>query len=195
MQGSGEATAEPDLARIRVRITRTEQSAHAALAATAAGVGAVQEVLTRHRLADRSAGSRLNLTTLTNWVDGRSEPAGYQGQAGFEVHSRRLGEVTDLLTELVTAGADQIDGVEYGIADPTPLLAQARAAAVSDARAKAETYAEAAGLTLGPVLHLANRAGDGPVAYAGKMLAAESADLTPDRVSASARVLVGFAVG
>ena len=57
------------------------------------------------------------------------------------------------------------------------------------------TYAEAAGLTLGPVLHLEDRDGDGPVAYAGKMLAAESADLTPDRVSASARVLVGFAVG
>jgi uncharacterized protein YggE len=42
------------------------------------------------------------------------------------------------------------------------LLAQARADAVSDARAKAETYAKAAGVSLGPILSISENGGQGP---------------------------------
>jgi uncharacterized protein YggE len=42
------------------------------------------------------------------------------------------------------------------------LLAQARADAVSDARAKAQIYAKAAGVSLGPILSISENGGQGP---------------------------------
>ena len=45
----------------------------------------------------------------------------------------------------MTAGANQMNGVSFSIRDDAELLAQARAGAVAEARAKAETFAKAAG--------------------------------------------------
>ena len=49
------------------------------------------------------------------------------------------------LDALVTAGANQMNSVDFTITDSAPLLTRARGQAVADARAKAETYAMAAG--------------------------------------------------
>jgi uncharacterized protein YggE len=71
----------------------------------------------------------------------------------------RLGPAIDAL---VTAGANQMNGIDFAIKDSAPLLAEARADAVSDARAKAEIYAKAAGVSLGPILSIGENAGQWP---------------------------------
>ena len=66
------------------------------------------------------------------------------------------------LDALVTAGANQMNGINFSIREPAPLLEKARAAAVADARARAETYAKAAGVTLGPVQSISEGSGAEP---------------------------------
>jgi uncharacterized protein YggE len=63
----------------------------------------------------------------------------------------KLGAISDTL---VHNGANQLGGVEFTIADPKPLTDRARTAAVNDARSKAQTLAEAAGVRLGPLLNI-----------------------------------------
>ena len=70
--------------------------------------------------------------------------------------------VVPALDALVTAGANQMNGIDFAIKDSAPLLAQARADAVNDARAKAETYAKAAGVSLGPILSISENGSQGP---------------------------------
>jgi hypothetical protein len=53
-------------------------------------------------------------------------------------------------------------GIGFDIAVPAPLLDKARAQAVADARARAETYAQAAGVTLGPIMSISESAGEAP---------------------------------
>ncbi|MEM7616098.1 MAG: SIMPL domain-containing protein, partial [Pseudomonadota bacterium] len=59
-----------------------------------------------------------------------------------------------VLDDLVRAGSNEINGISFEVDAPEPLLDQARAAAVRDARRKATLMVEAAGETLGPLLEI-----------------------------------------
>ncbi|ALK10074.1 SIMPL domain-containing protein [Blastochloris viridis] len=63
----------------------------------------------------------------------------------------KLGEALD---KLVAAGANQISDVRFGFADEAKRRDAVRAAAVNEARRKAELYATAAGARLGRVMAL-----------------------------------------
>jgi len=63
-----------------------------------------------------------------------------------------LDKTGPVLDALVASGANQIGGISFSIHDPKPLLDQARADAVKDALEKAQLYAHAAGVSLGPIL-------------------------------------------
>ncbi len=73
-----------------------------------------------------------------------------------------VGKLGSALDALVTAGANQMNGIGFSIKDPSPMLKAAREQAVADARARAETYARAASVTLGPVLAISEGGGDAP---------------------------------
>jgi uncharacterized protein YggE len=56
-----------------------------------------------------------------------------------------------------------MNGITFTIHDPKPLLAQARASAVDDAIGKAQAYAKAAHVSLGPILSISEGApNEGP---------------------------------
>jgi hypothetical protein len=74
-----------------------------------------------------------------------------------EVTVNDLGHIGPLIDALVNSGANQLQGVQFGIRDAGPLEDKARLAAVADARRKAALYAEAAGVTLGAVLRIEER--------------------------------------
>ena len=62
-----------------------------------------------------------------------------------------LGEVLDAVVE---AGSNQINGIQFDIDNKEGVLNQARNRAVKDARARAELYAQAAGVKLGNVINI-----------------------------------------
>ena len=55
-----------------------------------------------------------------------------------------------------------MNGISFSIRDDTDLLAQARARAVAEARLKAETYAKAAGVSLGSILSIGETGNEAP---------------------------------
>jgi uncharacterized protein YggE len=115
---------------------------------------AVREVLRRHGLPDRAVeNSRLGLKSMWSYGADRKF-LGYQCQASFSVESTNLDDVQQLLIDLVAAGANEIDGVDFDVTSKPDLRAEARRQAVAAARSKAGLYAEAAGARLGPVVHI-----------------------------------------
>lgn len=192
--GTASVKAEPDLARIRFRVVRTKEKPAAAFDVVRAGVRAVRTALRAHGVDDAAVeASQLSLATLTNYVDGASVVVGYQCQAAFSVEFGVLEDVETLLVDLVAAGANEIDGVGYDVAGRSALVAEARRAAVADARATAELLAAAAGVRLGAVLHLEEADSAGP--QASRLLAADTGrDLPPGTILVSAAVTVGFAL-
>ena len=73
-----------------------------------------------------------------------------------------VGKLGVTLDALVTAGANQMNGVSFSIREDAALLAQARAAAVAEARLKAETFTKAAGVSLGSILSIGESVGEPP---------------------------------
>jgi uncharacterized protein YggE len=64
---------------------------------------------------------------------------------------RDLDKLGDLLDTVVTAGANTVNSIQFDVADKDAALKQARADAVADAKAKAEEFAAAAGVSLGQI--------------------------------------------
>ena len=55
---------------------------------------------------------------------------------------------------LYISGANQVQGISFGVEDNDKLLDEARTKAIADARRKAELYAAAAGVGVGKVLSI-----------------------------------------
>jgi len=196
--GRGSVEAEPDLARIRFRITRTEQTPAAAFDAARTAVRTVRAVLRDHGIDDAAVrASRLDLATVTDYVNGTSAVVGYRCQAAFAVRSGALDDVEPLLVDVVAAGANEIESVAFDIADGGALRDEARRRAVAAARAKAELYAGAVGARVGAVLHVEDADPDQPGVRHAVLAAAVpegGPDLAPGRLLVEAAVLVGYAL-
>jgi uncharacterized protein YggE len=86
------------------------------------------------------------------------EIAGYTALNNVDVQVRDLDQLGTLLDAAVAAGANTISGIRFVASDDLALTEQARAAAMDDARQKAEQLASLAGASLGPVISLSEGA-------------------------------------
>ncbi|MEV6977623.1 SIMPL domain-containing protein [Kitasatospora sp. NPDC093806] len=195
--GAADVSATPDLARLKVRITETRPKPAEAFAETRAAVNRVREVLRGHGVPD-GAVSTSRLTLESEWVYKGNERTflGYECTAAFAIELRELDLLEQVLVDVVDAGANQVDGVDFDVTTKRELRAEARRAAVAAAREKAELYAEAAGVRLGPVVHIKDVDSE-PIAryrsHGGGGGDSEN-DLAPGSIRVSAGVLLGFSL-
>jgi uncharacterized protein YggE len=87
--------------------------------------------------------------------DSRRPPnriVGFQAANSLQIKVRQLDKLGEIVDRLVAAGANTMSGVEFIVSDPSKLLDDARTQAFADARRKAQLYAAAAGVTLGPAI-------------------------------------------
>ncbi len=80
---------------------------------------------------------------------------------------RDLDTIGAVLDAAIDAGANNIYGVDFRLADPAAVESQARAEAVADARSKAEELAELTGVTVGGVMSISEVIGQGGGFFGG----------------------------
>lgn len=176
MTGHGEVRAAPDMAQITAGVTTNAATAAQALAANNARMKAVFAALTKLGIPER------NIQTANFSVSPQYASANNQAPrlTGYQVNndvSLRVEDITKLggaLDNLIAAGANQMNGISFSIREPAPLLEKARAAAIADARARAETYAKAAGVSLGPILSISENSAEAPPRPMYRMAVAEA---------------------
>jgi uncharacterized protein YggE len=194
--GTATVRAQPDVVRVRFKVARTEQTPSAAFAVASDAVSAVREALRQHGVLD-SAVDRSRLGLASSWSYGATrEFVGYECEALFSVESTELDDVQSLLVDVVTAGANEIEQVEFDVAGKADLRADARRKAVAAARSNADLYAHAAGVRLGPVVHIEDVDPEQPATLyrAHDMGGRASQDLAPGFVVVSAVVVLGFSI-
>lgn len=154
MSGTGSVKCPPDMAEITAGVTSQAPTAAAALAANTANMNRVFAALEKQGIARRNIQTS-NFSVSPSYTN--RTPNETPRLTGYQVSNQLhiiLEDVTKLgaaLDALVTAGSNQMHGLNFSIKEQAPLLAKARAAAVADARTRAQQYAAAAGVTLGPV--------------------------------------------
>ncbi|CAN5289285.1 oxidative stress defense protein [soil metagenome] len=182
VQAEGNTTRTPDLATIRAGVVT-----QAATAATALGENAQR--MTRAIDALRKAGvaardmqtATVNLSPQYRYADGQV-PAitGYQATNTVAIRFRDIARAGTILDTLGGVGVNQIDGPSLSIGNTDGALDEARIAAVRIARARADLYAKAAGLSVARIVSIAESGSNDGVAPGPVMfLRAAKADATP----------------
>lgn len=156
--GSASVTVVPDLATLTLGVTTMGATAAEALSANSAAVQAVMDRLAAAGIEPRDIQtSNLSLNPNYSSYDSNQVPQiqNYTASNQVTVTIRKLDQTGTVLDAAVRDGANTLNGLSFGLADPRPSEDAARKAAVADARARAELLTEAAGVHLGAILSIA----------------------------------------
>ncbi|MBL6853260.1 MAG: SIMPL domain-containing protein [Alphaproteobacteria bacterium] len=201
VSGSGEARGAPDQAQLSAGVTTVAPTAAAALAENARTMTNVFDTLTRLGIPERAIQTS-NFSVSPQYPPYNQNDRGLQKIVGYQItnqvnvtldDTRKLGLALDAL---VNAGANQINSVSYSIRNADALEAKAQEQAVTNARARAETYAKAAGVTLGGVVSISEVSVEAPRPVY-RAMAAQRVPATPTAAgeqSVTANVTVIFEI-
>ncbi len=205
VSGVGEVQAPPDIAVIAIGVEVTAPSVGEARDSAAVAGNAVLAAVRESGVRDadiRTVGLQLN-PQYDYSRDSTPKIIGYQASNQFSVKVRAMDTVGGVIDGAVIAGGDaaRLNGITFAIDDPSPLVAEARKKAVADARLRAETYAAAAGVTVGAVLGIWEESAPAPPVRPMMMMARvesmQMADtpIQPGETTVTASVTVRFGLG
>lgn len=197
--GTGVISAAPDMALVRLGVTREARTASQAMSAASEAVAAVLESIAQAGIAPKDV-QTASLGLSPVWDRGNTNPPrvrGYMASNNLTVRVRDLDGLGALLDVVISDGANALNGLSFSLAEPGPMQTEARASAVRDARSKAETLAKAAEVTLGPVLTI--NEGGGSIAPApmmrGAMMEASAVPIAEGEVDVRVTVSVAYGIG
>jgi uncharacterized protein YggE len=201
--GTGEVRARPDIAVISAGVIVQGETASVALAENSRAMGAVLQQLRTSGLADDDVQtSQFSVTPVYEMQPPERETTAPPRIVGYQVSNQVTARVREIdrlglvLDALVSAGATNIDGPSFDIADPEQLLGEARDAAVADALARARRYAAAAGVELGEIVSIEETGSFAPPPRPMMRAEAMAADvpIAPGQTELSASVTTVFAI-
>jgi uncharacterized protein len=173
----GAVTRVPDVAVISAGVVTQGADARGAMSTNASAMAQVLAALRKAGVADRDmATAQIALSPQYRYAENRPPVVtGYQATNSVTVRFREIAKSGAILDALVAAGANQINGPSLVIDKPEAALDEARIAAMKTARARAELYARAAGLTVKRIV-IISESGDIPQPIPMPMMRAQMAD-------------------
>ncbi|SMX37785.1 SIMPL domain-containing protein [Octadecabacter ascidiaceicola] len=162
--GRGEVSVEPDMATVIIGVQTEAEVAATALDEASVATAAILASLDGEGVLDediRSGAIRLNPRYSQSVLSSGTQITGYQAINSVEVQVNDLDRLGSLLAAVVGDGANRLDGVRFGLQDPTEATDEARRRAVAEGVRLAELYAQAADVTVGELTMLSETGGGG----------------------------------
>ncbi len=190
VSGSGTVTLTPDVARIGLGITVSKPTVEAAraeaaqvmtaiiAAAKGQGVDAKDIATTSIDLSPQYSSDCVYAPAATSCPK-PGTIVGYTMNEQVRVTVRNLDRAGAVIDAATAAGATNVSGISFDVADPDKAAADARNAAIADARAKAEGMAKAAGVAVVGVVSITETSSPTPMPYAYADRAAAGVASTP----------------
>jgi uncharacterized protein YggE len=201
VSAEGRTTRVPDVATIRAGVVTEGRTAAAALSDNAARMTRVLAALKTAGVAARDIRTaNVALNPQYRYTEGQPPAVtGYQANNSVSIRFHDVAKSGAILDALVAQGANQIDGPSLSLDKPESALDEARTDAVRAARARAELYARAAGLSVARIVSISeNGANDGSnpqppmFAMARAMKASEATPIAAGETQVSVTVSVRF---
>ena len=166
VNGLGRVTVVPDVADVSVGVSLTRTTVRDAQAAAATAMTAVIAALHKAGVADKDIQTTsLSLQPVYDYSANGNAPrlTGYQIANTVQATVRDLGTISAVIDGALAAGATTLNGITFRVDDPSAAEAQARVAAMQDARSKADALAKAAGVTITGVASITEQSENVPV--------------------------------
>jgi uncharacterized protein YggE len=168
VNGTGKVTIKPDLATITIGVQAQAKAAADAQANASAAMTKVVDAINGQGIAEADIATQwLSLEPQYHYKSDGSNPTviGYLSNQSVSVKVRDLAKVGPVIDASVAAGANQVSGISFSVADPAAATSQARAAAIADAKARATELAQAAGVSLGDATMITEVSAPAPIPY------------------------------
>jgi uncharacterized protein YggE len=200
--GQGTAYGQPDQATIIVGVDTFAPTVEEATTQNQTTLDNVMAALQAAGIASEDI-QTTNYSLYAEQIYGDRGPegiAGYRVSNQVNVKIRDISLVGDVLAAVTEAGANAIYGVNFSVADPAALEADARANAMDDARKRAESLAELGGVTLGDITIISEVVGTPvmPMGLGGGGFAMEQAasapGISPGQLSYQVQVQVTYGI-
>ena len=187
VSGSGSVATVPDRATISFTVTTNADTAKAAMAANADSATKVADALKGAKLQTSSVGLD------PRFDDNGQKILGYTASTTLTADAA-LPTIGGLIDAAVAAGANGISGPSFTRSDTDALYRDALKDALGDAKAKAETLAQASGLTLGEIASVSEGSqASGPLPFASAAKDA-AVPIEPGTQTVEATVTVTYVV-
>lgn len=168
VRGQGTAFGTPDVAVLTLGVEAREDTVSIARERAAASMDAMIASLREGGVEeDDIQTTRFSVFPDFDFVDGEDVIRGYIVENTVTVRIRNIDDTGDLIDGAIEVGGDlaRIQDLRFTIDDPSALEEEARQLAMEDARAKAQTLADAAGVDLGPARTISESGGAAPLPF------------------------------
>ncbi|MEX2533970.1 MAG: SIMPL domain-containing protein [Trueperaceae bacterium] len=197
--GHGVAYGEPDIATLELGVSATDPDAGTAMNEIDEGIAAVMDALAGLGVQERD----IRTTSFNIWReerfprdDSENPVTVFRAQHMLAVELEGAQRAGEILSAAVDAGANAVGGITFGFSNPDELEAQAREAAVKDARERAQQLASVAGVAVGAPLSIEEISGSQPPGpYFERSAAVMSASpIAPGELSVEIRVAIRYRI-
>lgn len=195
---TGEATVSvvPDRAQINGGVTTAATTAREASDANNKAMAAILAALKAAGIPDGDV--QTSRISLQPEFANRQQPQdvvqiiGYRASNRVTINLNDVTKVAATIDTLVGAGANEIAGIGFEVSQESKLLDEARVRALEDARRKAEIYARAANVRLGPPTSISEQGGQIPMGRGFKATA--QAQVAPGEETLRLTVSVSYEI-
>jgi uncharacterized protein YggE len=195
VSGTGRVALESDVADLRLGVSLARPTVDEARSDAAATMAAILSAVLEAGIEQRDVRTTLlSVQPRYDYRDGKPpELSGYELSNVVEVVVRDLSRLGDVVDGTLRAGATSMDSLSFRVAEPADAEREARIRAMSEARARADVLAGAAGLTITGVSDIMEGSPVGPpipVAKAERMMLASDAATSVEAGSTEISVTV-----
>lgn len=200
VSGSGKVTVVPDVARVTLGVVMNQSTVKAARSSAAQAMTDIIAAVKNLGVTDADIQTS-GLSLYPQYAPGSSSRVtGYQINEQVTVTIRDLDKAGDVVDAATAKGATTVNGISFELADPAKAMNDARAAAVTAARASAQAMAAAGNVGLGAVVSMTDSSVSTPYPMYYGMAAGAASDAAKTPVQAGTQdvsvvVQVVFAIG
>ena len=191
----------PDLAVVRLGVAEEARTAREAQSTVNIAARAILDAVRGLGIAERGVQTvRLVLSPIypprRPGDPEESRIVGYRASTTVSVRVEDIGLVGQVIDAVLNAGANQLEGVSFGVQDDQSTRQQALRQAIAEARGKAEVMADALGVSLDAIISVTE---DNVLVRRPRMetaramaLQADATPVSPGEVSVSASVSIEY---
>lgn len=164
--GEGKVSAPPDMATITLGVTENAETAKEVMDkvnGSVAGLLAKLEALGVAPEDRQTSGFYLRPVHNNRASSSLASPkiTGYQAGNSVTVRVLDLAKLGGMMDAVIEIGANDFNGLRFSLQDDSEALAEARKLAVGDAKQRAAQLADAAGISLGRIVRMAENSHQG----------------------------------
>ena len=204
VNGTGDARVEPDQATVRLGIVFQAATAAAVQAEVNRVAQAILDAVTKTGV-DRKAIQTSQLVLHPIYAPQKPESVepprivAYRASNVVSIRVEQLPNAGKVIDAGLKAGANELQGISFGLKDEQPAREKALREAVKEAQSKARVIAETLGVKLGPVQEVQEGGVNIVQPFMGNAMMARAADastpVSPGEITVNANVTVRYRIG